>query len=158
MNGRDAIVGRRDTQTVLPDLHLVREIISVIVVFEISDFFWNPKIHERRVKYPDIQLFDLREFYLATKLLPDISNLLKYLTAKRGLSRRHPGFTPYEETLIVQFVSNGYSLDDLESASSVMEAALLCKSKLPSRFLYSATVDEVYAAMRIPWTHNRRES
>lgn len=149
------IIGRAGSVDVIADLQRITKFVPAVVIFEITDFFWKPKVHERKMKYPEIQLFDLKGFYLATYILGTPGLFLSYLTEKQALSERHPAFLPYEENLLLYFLTNRRSLQQLTNASySDLTYKFACglPDKLPGSFLYSHSREEVYAALGLSAT------
>ncbi len=145
------ISGRAGAVDVIADLREVKQFIPAIVVFEITDFFWNPKIHARKMKYPDVQLFDLREFHLATTLLTTPPAFLSYLKEKQALSQRFPSFLPYEANLLLYLLANAHSLTELLESQSIEDLTRKFARGLPDNvrpsFLYTHSREEVYAAL-----------
>ena len=108
-----SVVGKQGNFAVIAELSSVECVIPIIIVFEISDFFWQPRIYERKKKYPQIQLFDLRGFYLTASFLPHVHDFFNYFRQKQSLSEIHPDFISYEENLLIFYLSNGKSLEKL---------------------------------------------
>jgi hypothetical protein len=124
------VASLRDT-VVLVDFGDVQQIIPVVIVFEPSDFFWRPVVHERKEKYPDIQIWDLRALLLVSKYLPDPADFCEYFAEKQRVLSHFPEFLTYEEILLLFFLSHGKSFEDLCRASSTRDINRILSYGLP---------------------------
>lgn len=121
LDEKEGVVATLDNTVVLLDFGDVQQIIPVVIVFEPSDFFWRPVVHERKQKYPDIQIWDLRTLLLVSKCLPDPYDFCKYFAEKQRVFFHFPDFLPYEEILLLFFLSHGKSFEELCHATSTRE-------------------------------------
>jgi hypothetical protein len=64
LENNKTVIGKKDDVVIFIDFSNINYIIPMVIVFEASDFFWRPMVIDRKKKYPDIQILDLRGLLL----------------------------------------------------------------------------------------------
>jgi hypothetical protein len=103
---------------VLAHLGSVKNIILINILYTLKDFYWRPKVQERKIKYPEIQIFDLRAFGLIANYFKVVDEFLNYLFERYTLCKKHPQFIVYEDNLLSYFLNNNKSFITLLNADA----------------------------------------
>jgi hypothetical protein len=121
LENNKSVIGKKDDEVIFIDFSNINYIIPMVVVFEASDFFWQPMVIDRKRKYPEIQILDLRALLLLSVYLQSANEVVSYFQQKQNLCKTFPEFMPYEENLLIYFMSNNKSFKKLIGMTSQKE-------------------------------------